>query len=307
MGILLSNKVLKLVTIAVIVMTTGVSAFIHSGHHLQFLHSTSLGINRKNIDHSPILLRNDAKDFSVMNTRFLVIMPFQSLLQAYSYASSHYYLVTQSVTMSMFSGLGDIIAQSLERRKNVGRDAVQYHDWTRTKRFFMKGLGCGLIWTAWYQIAEVWSDAITNFLQSTILGAHALSPRLILRVHTVLFTITSILLEQFIASPIIFALWDIPLLSYLHGVPLAKLPGEVRRKLIPLLIANAKLWTLVNILIYNVPLQYRVAALSMADLAWQTILSTQLGSSSHFDSSLDDTQNDKTGDFNEDEILRLPL
>jgi Mpv17 / PMP22 family len=306
MGIFVSNKGLKMFTIGVIIMTTGVSAFIHSGRHIRFLHSTSLGTYYKNTDNSQTL----TETFPAAKPRFVLVIPFQSLLQAYSYASSHYFLLTQSATMSVFSGVGDIIAQSLERRKTVsGHDGLQYHDWTRTKRFLMKGLGCGLIWTAWYQIAEIWSHAITNILQSVIVGTHTTwSPILLLRIQTVLSTITSILLEQFIASPIIFAFWDIPLLSYLHGVPIARLPGEVRRKLIPLLIANAKLWTLVNILIYNVPLHYRVAALSLADLAWQTILSTQLGSSSNFDSSLaDGTHTDKTGDLDDDEVVRLPL
>ena len=140
----------------------------------------------------------------------------------------------------------------------------------------MKGIGCGLIWTAWYQIAELWSHGLTN----AVLASYkmTLSAQSLKRMESVVYTLVSIALEQFVGSPIIFGLWDIPLLSYLHGTPVAKLPGVVRKKLLPLLIANAKLWTLVNILIYNVPLQFRVAALSCADLVWQMILSTQLAS-----------------------------
>jgi hypothetical protein len=73
--------------------------------------------------------------------------------------------------------------------------------------------------------------------------------------ETVIYTIVSIALEQFVASPIIYGLWDIPLLSFLHGTPLAKIPAVVRQKLLPLLIANAKLWTVVNVLIVQCPTQ----------------------------------------------------
>ena len=41
----------------------------------------------------------------------------------------------------------------------------------------------------------------------------------------------------------------------------------------PLLIANAKVWTPANLLIYNAPLQYRVLAANAIDLVWAAICS----------------------------------
>jgi hypothetical protein len=93
-------------------------------------------------------------------------------------------------------------------------------------------------------------------------------------IHTVVRTIVSILLEQFIACPVIFGLWDLPILSLMHGSPLTSIPGIVRQKLLKLLIANAKLWTVVNIVIYNIPLKFRVLVLSIADIFWESLVSS---------------------------------
>lgn len=92
--------------------------------------------------------------------------------------------------------------------------------------------------------------------------------------HTIIQTIVSILLEQFIASPIIFGLWDLPILSLMHGAPPASIPGIVRQKLPKLLITNAKLWTFVNIFIYNIPLKFRVFVLSIAIVFWESLVSS---------------------------------
>jgi hypothetical protein len=93
-------------------------------------------------------------------------------------------------------------------------------------------------------------------------------------IHTVVKTIASILLEQFIACPLIFGLWDLPILSIMHGSPPSSIPGIVRQKLLKLLIANAKLWTVVNVVIYNIPLKFRVLVLSIADIFWESLVSS---------------------------------
>jgi hypothetical protein len=93
-------------------------------------------------------------------------------------------------------------------------------------------------------------------------------------IHSLVKTIASILIEQFIACPIIFGLWDLPILSIMHGSPLASIPGIVRQKLLKLLIANAKLWTVVNVVIYNIPLRFRVLVLSIADIFWESLVSS---------------------------------
>lgn len=297
----LSNKALKGLVVVIIAATTGVSAFLHNGHQLRLLQTagTSSSFTKEPMlglggDDTNILLSTHG-----MAATKLYLAPMDGIVQVYTYASTNYYLATQAATMSLFSGMGDCLAQILERRaltkallagtasavgtKPTSQQQQQLrlllrHDWNRTKRFLMKGIGCGLIWTAWYQIAELWSNGLTGALVSSLT---TLSPQTLHRMETVIYTIVSIALEQFVASPIIYGLWDIPLLSFLHGTPLAKIPAVVRQKLLPLLIANAKLWTVVNVLIYNVPLKFRVVALSCADLVWQTILSSKLASPNH--------------------------
>jgi Mpv17 / PMP22 family len=209
------------------------------------------------------------------------------VVNAYSYAMENHYLVTQAITMAIFSGIGDYVAQSLERRQQttiqpednhttkntapaIAHQSIGGHDWKRTMRFMIKGIGCGVIWARWYEINEWWSTGIARAAVSSF----SPSSQSVRRTQTIVYTLFSILLEQFIASPLIFGLWDIPLLSFLYGTPIAKIPAAVRKTLIPLLIANAKLWTMVNVLIYNVPLKWRVGALSCAELVWQAILSS---------------------------------
>merc|ERR1712232_532314 len=48
---------------------------------------------------------------------------------------------------------------------------------------------------------------------------------------------------------------------------------EIKTKLCDMLIENAKLWTLVNILIYNVPVQFRAPVGNIMDIVWQSIVS----------------------------------
>jgi hypothetical protein len=320
---------MKVISVVIIVATTGVSAFLHSEHHLRILNAAMVtkrpmlgevvpnASTRKMRASLPrtapprtttTTTTTTTATTSRSTTVQLFMTPLNGIAYLYSYATSNYYLATQAATMSLFSGAGDFLAQTLERRSHSRRMMklnsnskinMIPHDWKRTRRFLMKGIGCGLIWTAWYQIAELWSHGLTNAVMMSYQAT--MSKQSLNRLEAVVYTLLSIALEQFVGSPIIFALWDIPLLSYLHGTPVAKLPGEVRKKLLPLLIANAKLWTLVNILIYNVPLQFRVAALSCADLVWQTILSTQLASPSATD------DDDQTCIDAGDEESALPL
>jgi hypothetical protein len=118
-------------------------------------------------------------------------------------------------------------------------------------------------------LAETWGEALTLwFVGQTKLSSDSSS------IHTFVKTIVSILLEQFIACPIIYGLWDLPILSIMHGSPLASIPGIVRQKLLKLLIANAKLWPVLNIVIYNIPLRFRVFVLSIALIFWESLVSS---------------------------------
>ena len=190
-------------------------------------------------------------EVSTLYSQFLVVPP----------------LVTQTLTMSAFCGLGDLWAQTQALRTEA--PSRRSYDWRRVRRFLLKGIGCGIIWSHWFKLAEAWSEALTLwFVVQTKLSPDSSNT------HTILKTIVSVLLEQFIACPIIFGLWDLPILSIMHGSPLASIPGIVRQKLLKLLIANAKLWTVVNVVIYNIPLRFRVLVLSIADIFWESLVSS---------------------------------
>jgi hypothetical protein len=60
----------------------------------------------------------------------------------------------------------------------------------------------------------------------------------------------------------------------MNGRPLSSIPGIVRKKLWRLLVAHAKLWTVINTVIYNIPLKYRVLVVSIADIFWESLVST---------------------------------
>jgi Mpv17 / PMP22 family len=170
--------------------------------------------------------------------------------------------------MSLFNGLGDLMAQTRALRTETPPSTKSY-DWRRFRRFLLKGIGCGILWSRWYILADDWSE----FLTMRFLGGAKMLPDNS-NFHTIIQTIISILLEQFIASPIIFGLWDLPILSLMHGAPPASIPGIVHQKLPKLLITNAKLWTFVNIFIYNIPLRFRVFVLSIAIVFWESLVSS---------------------------------
>jgi hypothetical protein len=190
-----------------------------------------------------------------------------------SAVSSH--LVSEAFTFATICFLGDLLAQTKEIKKQKQMESSassserKLLDWQRTRRFAYKGLGCGVIWSFWYRFAETLTDQLmgTKFLVDMVATSTSGS------MYRIMKTIASIFLEQMVACPIIYGLWDLPMLTLLGGKPASAIPREVKSKLPKLLIANAKLWTFVNLLIYNTPLQYRVYALSGAEIIWQSIVS----------------------------------
>jgi hypothetical protein len=85
------------------------------------------------------------------------------------------------------------------------------------------------------------------------------------------------LLEEVIAMPVVMSLWDIPVPAILSGSSLSTIPSLIKSKILELTIENAKVWTLVSILIYNIPVQYRLLLMSVANVFWQTIVSRITG------------------------------
>ena len=154
-------------------------------------------------------------------------------------------LLTKAATSSALFAAGDLIAQVTDEEStdvSLGRIA----------RFGGTGFGNGIAWTYWYSFSD---ELFTPINEPAFRVASAMA------------------LEQFIWCPLLFSFYLIPLSAVLNGAEPADLPAEVRKRIGPLLIANARVWTPANLVIYNVPLQYRVLASNVIDLIWASICS----------------------------------
>jgi hypothetical protein len=157
---------------------------------------------------------------------------------SYAYCLDNYYFQTQSATGALCSSMGDAIAQATER-KSADESRDYSYDFRRGMTYFAKGIGGGIMWACWFDIADTWSIKLTNDVLSELLGIQ--EPSFALEQTT--RTAISILLEQFLVCPLLFTFWDIPLPALLRGSPPRQIPAQIQNKLIPLLIANAKVWT----------------------------------------------------------------
>lgn len=218
-------------------------------------------------------------------------------LLGYSEMLSDYPLVTSSLTSGCFCGIGDALAQHKESQEQLGQPAKKQSLWTmehfrrnfdtqRNLCFIIKGLGAGLIWLFWYSLADDITQSVMPHLSSACgtmkeMTCTAVSEATIIVIGTTIF---SVLLDQFLASPVVYALWDIPVPILLSKSILAEesqrehvdIPHQVQTKLGGLLVENAKVWTLANAVIYNLPLEYRVVAQGLTDLFWQSVVSSHV-------------------------------
>lgn len=149
-----------------------------------------------------------------------------------SLIGAHYY-PTQSVVGGIFCFVGDAIAQLVVQDDNSDRKGS--YDPQRGVIYFCKGLGGGILWASWFEVV----DPLANQLTGAVLLGQSASPS----VEQGLRTAISILLEQFLVCPIFYSCWDIPLPALLRGSPPRQIPAQIREKLSPLLVANAKVWT----------------------------------------------------------------
>ena len=86
-------------------------------------------------------------------------------------------------------------------------------------------------------------------------------------------TFLSIVIEQFFWCPIVFGTFEIPVSTLLNGGSVSTVRKEVDSKLNGLLVSNAKVWTLANIIIYNAPVEWRPPVSNCVDVLWQSIVS----------------------------------
>ncbi len=209
---------------------------------------------------------------------------FPDMISTYSYCLKYHYFPTQSLTNAILTVVGDGLAQTQEenqRQEEESSDVIpnnNYYDPKRGLVYFFKGLGSGIMWAWWFDMADIWSMELTQ----SVLGSFQQQPQEAFDFASMTDEVMSfqaqsirtginILLEQFLVCPILFSVWDIPVTSLMRGSPVERLPDHIRQKLLPLLMANAKVWTLVNIVTYNIPLEYRLLFTSAASIVSESI------------------------------------
>eukprot|EP00549_Striatella_unipunctata_P004656 CAMPEP_0118724032 /NCGR_PEP_ID=MMETSP0800-20121206/32328_1 /TAXON_ID=210618 ORGANISM="Striatella unipunctata, Strain CCMP2910" /NCGR_SAMPLE_ID=MMETSP0800 /ASSEMBLY_ACC=CAM_ASM_000638 /LENGTH=280 /DNA_ID=CAMNT_0006632513 /DNA_START=174 /DNA_END=1016 /DNA_ORIENTATION=- len=243
---------------------------------------------------SAIIPQRGASPYTGPRTSSMSMIPFvlEEVSHAYKFALENYFLQTQCVTSATLTTLGDALAQTkanFQSRAEEDASALSL-EMSRSKSFLIKGLGAGVIWSSWYAFADTATLQMVQTISSSIgqntdIMAYNIDQPV---TWIVVRTMLSIALEQFVAAPIIFSLWDIPLISVLRGqTDIGELKGEVSTKLGGLLTNYAKVWTVVNVLVYNVPLEMRVLVMSFAELFWQSIMSEHTATDS--ESPSDDT------------------
>lgn len=141
-----------------------------------------------------------------------------------------------------------------------------------------------MLWSFWYRFAEHWSQILsagilqwTGFMSTT-------SPY----TTKTLCMIISVVLDVLVACPVIYGTWDIPFLAIVvSGKPVRQIPSEIREKIGPMFRASMLLWMPVNMVIYSVPIQYRVFLSSAADVVWQSAVSSIVVGSKQEDVSVE--------------------
>lgn len=204
--------------------------------------------------------------------------PFLTIANSYSSALEEQPFITKACTGFFLCGSGDVLAQFRARGKNDPEiDSFEpglacapepFFDYARLLRFASKGFFGTLLWAFWYDISDVLiqDESILSALESISIRNPSE-----FTVNTAR-TVSLILAEQFITCPLIYGLWEIPVSTLLNGASPKKIPYEVQSKIVPMLIDNAKIWTWANLVIYNVPLQYRAICGNIMDILWQSIV-----------------------------------
>jgi len=211
----------------------------------------------------------------------------RTLVSSYGTALVDHPLPTKSITAGILCGVSDVIAQ-----KRSGGDGDPY-DLRRTIRFASKGCFGGILWMFWYNWIDGFlaynanvngddlalSDASSKLSFYVLTGA-VLPPgigasfRSFASDHTgAVTTGVSMVLEQFLWCPLVYGTFEIPVSTLMNGGRFGNVKGEVDSKLNGLLVSNAKVWTLANLVIYNTPLEWRLFLGNCIDILWQSIVS----------------------------------
>lgn len=157
--------------------------------------------------------------------------------------------------------MSDLLAQAGERKRAASTgETVDRPDYRRVSRFMLTGLGSGVCWNYWFDFEQYITDMWTADLSGQTLA--------------VARTALGVVLEQFLMIPFYFSLYLIPTVSLQNGVALACIPNEVVDKVPSLFVNNAKVWTPANLIIYNLPVEWRCMGSNTVDVLWGVICST---------------------------------
>ena len=165
-------------------------------------------------------------------------------LESYEQMMAAHPLETKAFTQAALWSVSDCIAQR--------RLEQQPLDLARTAKFATTGLGSAVLWSEWFDVVD-----------AVVAPVAAPGARIGL----------SIALETFGWAPLYFATYLIPVSTLQNGGSWRVVPAELRATLLPLSVANAKVWTLPNLIIYSCPLEWRVLASNAVDLVWGVICS----------------------------------
>jgi len=168
-------------------------------------------------------------------------------------------LAANAASTSLLWGVGDALAQA---RSEAGNELSA----ERIGKQMLTGVGEGVLWGSWYRASEglmggLFGDPLCSGGGECVAALER--------------TVSLICAEQFFFAPLVFAFYLIPLSAALGGATLKELPGEVAARLGGLLNANARVWTLANVVIYNAPVQYRVLLSDVGDILWACVCSEE--------------------------------
>ena len=152
---------------------------------------------------------------------------------------------TRALTQAGIWGLGDVISQLYETRT-----VKQKRFWS----FFFTGLGSGVVWACYYPFADR--------LVAPLPGGKV--------THAAIETA----MEQFVFCPIVYSGLNIPAAVLQNGGEFKDIPAAIQTRLVKLLVANFKLWTPANMLVYSAPLQWQQLIANAFELVWGVYCST---------------------------------
>jgi hypothetical protein len=205
--------------------------------------------------------------------------------------------MTKGITAFFLYALSDVIAQiqglekkiqsiqeKREHRKDTENelkmtlmDKVNALNMPRLLKFSIKGVFGTSIWEVWFDYSEKLLDRknVNRLLKVAGMkdrpGGGGIAISRMASKSTQVFLL--ILLEQFIASPIYFGMFELPISTILNGAPLSRIPHEIEEKLVTMLYANFKVWTPANVVVYSAPLKYRTVICNIFNVFWQIIVS----------------------------------